>query len=168
MHVQIIESLRDLDVLDHRATEHADLSVELLRHVKDDLQAMDGRRKRGDDDAPFSFSENLFKGRDDGALRRRAPGHGRVGRIRQEREHALLPVAAQRAQINRLADDGRLVNLVIACVYDRAERRRDGEREAINERVRGADELDLKDADLCRLARFDAMQQHTIKQVVLF
>jgi hypothetical protein len=40
----------------------------------------------------------------------------------KEREHALLPVAPERAQVNRLADHRRFVNLVVARVDDRPHR----------------------------------------------
>ena len=82
MQVEVAESLCDLDVLHHRATEHADLAVELLRHVNDDLQTVDGRRERRDEDAPLGLGENLLEVGDDGALRGRAARHGRVRRIR--------------------------------------------------------------------------------------
>jgi hypothetical protein len=55
MHVEIAEPFGDLDVLQHRTTEHADLAVELLRHVEDDLQAVNRRSESGDDDAPFGL-----------------------------------------------------------------------------------------------------------------
>ena len=114
--VEEAEALGDLDVLEHRAAEDADLAVELLRHVEHNLEAVDGRGEGGDDDAPFGLVENLLEGRDDGALRGRAARHGRVGRVGGEREHALLPVAAEGAQVDGLADDGRLVHLVVAGV----------------------------------------------------
>ena len=74
---------------------------------------------------PFASRKDLFKRRNHGALRWRAAGHGRVGRIRKQRQHAFLSVAPERAQIDRLADHRRLVNLVIAGVNDRADRRLD-------------------------------------------
>src|SRR5205085_148788 len=81
------------------ATEHADLAVELLRHVNDDLQAVNRRGEGGDEDAPLGLGENLLEVGDDGALRGRSARHGRVRRVGREREHALLPVAPQGSQI---------------------------------------------------------------------
>jgi hypothetical protein len=76
---------------------------------------------------PFASEKDLFKGRDHGAFGRRAAGHGRVCRIRKQRQHAFLSVTSERTQIDRLADHRRLVNLVIAGVNDRADRRFDRE-----------------------------------------
>ena len=168
MHVEITEPLRDLHVLHHRATEHANLAVELLRHVEARFAGGESKKRKRRRRCALRLSKNLLKGRNDSALRRRAPGHGGVRRIGGEREHALLPVAAKSTQVNRLADDGRLVNLVVTRVDDRADRRViASEKQSISEcetRMNSTSKL----ADLDRLSRLDAMQQDVVQQVVLF
>src|SRR5436309_14235823 len=129
---------------------------------------MNRRSEGGDDDAPFGFCEDFLKGRNDCALRRRSAGHGRVRRIRKERKHAFLPVASERSQVNRLAYDGRLVNLVIARVNDCADGRANRQREATHQRMRRAYELDCERAKLYDLARLDSVQQNIAEQIVLF
>src|SRR5690349_8879061 len=125
--VEIAEPVRHFDVLLHRATAHADVSIKLLRDVEHDLQTMNRRRKSRDDDAPLRLGKDLFKGRNYGALRRPAARDSRVRRIRKQRQHAILPVATKRPQIDRLTDDRCLVDFVIARVNDRADRSLDPE-----------------------------------------
>src|SRR6185503_21309318 len=106
--------------------------------------AMNRRRKRGDNDARPGFRENLFKGRNYRAFRRGSSRDRRVGGIRKQREHAFLPVTPEGSEIYCLADDRRLVNLVVARVNDGAHRRLDSEMKTVNQTVRGANELDGK------------------------
>ena len=47
---------RDLNILLHRAAEHTDLSAKLMRDVKDDLQTMQRRRERRNDQAGLRFA----------------------------------------------------------------------------------------------------------------
>src|SRR6185503_2014380 len=86
----------------------------------------------------------------------------------KEGEHAVLPVTAERTQIDRFTDHGSLDNFVIACMNDCADGRLDSQREAVDERVRDADELDLEHADIHDIARLDPMQQHIAEQIVFF
>jgi hypothetical protein len=55
--VEIAKPLGNLDVLLHRATEHADLAIELLRDIKDDLQTMNRRSKRRDDNSALASAK---------------------------------------------------------------------------------------------------------------
>ena len=95
VNVQIAEPLGDLDVLLHRAPQHADSAIELQRDVKDDLQTMDRRSERRDNDAAFGFGKDFFESRNHRAFRGRAAGHGRVGGIGKQRQHAFLSVTPQ-------------------------------------------------------------------------
>ena len=55
--------LGDLDILLHRAAEHADLSAEFVGDVEDDLQPMQRRRERRDEQAARRLLEDLFETR---------------------------------------------------------------------------------------------------------
>ena len=61
-HVQEAEPLRDLRVLVHAAADKRHLAIELRRQVDDDLQAIQARRERRDDDLAFRAGEDLFEG----------------------------------------------------------------------------------------------------------
>src|SRR5690349_14777127 len=108
MDIEIAKPLSNLDVFLHRSTEHADFPIELLRDIKDDLQTMNRRSKRCDDNSALGFSEDLFERRNNGTLRWRATGHGRVSRIGKQREDAFLSVPAKGPEVDRLADHRRL------------------------------------------------------------
>jgi len=70
--------------------------------------------------------EDFLKGWNYSALGWRTTRHGRVGRVGKQRQHAFLPVTAQCAQIDGLANHRRLVNFVVTGVHDRADRGFDG------------------------------------------
>jgi hypothetical protein len=112
--------------------------------------------------------ENFFKRRHHVALRRRPARHGRVRRIGQKRQHALVAVFFQSLQVIRRADDRRIVNFVIAGVNDRADRRFDRQRKTIHQRMRSVNKLDFKAADFDRVVRADAMKQNLVHHLVLF
>jgi hypothetical protein len=68
VYVEIAEPIGNLNILLHRSTKHADLAIELLGNVKDDLQAMNGRGECGHDDSPLRFRKDFFESRNDCAL----------------------------------------------------------------------------------------------------
>src|SRR5712692_7201119 len=158
--IEIAKPVGDLDVLLHRAPQHADSAIELLRDVKDDLQTMNRRSKRRDDDAAFGLGKDFFESRNYRAFGWRAAGHSRVGRVGKQRQHAFLSISAERTQIDWFANHRRLVNFVIAGVNDRADRRLDRQRETIDQRMRRAYELDRERADGDHVARLDPMQHY--------
>src|SRR5205807_7970985 len=116
MNVEITKPLGYLDILLHRTPKHADLPTELLRHIEHDLQTMNGRGEGGNDDATRRLSEDFFEGRNDGTLRRRSSGNCRVGGIGKQSQHAFLSVPPKGSQVDRFADDGCLVNFIVARV----------------------------------------------------
>ena len=87
---------------------------------------MNRRRKRRDDNAPLRLREDLFKRRNH-SLQKAFDRNGRVRRIGEQRQHAVLSVTAKRPQIDRLTDHRCLVYFVIAGMNDRADRRLDAE-----------------------------------------
>ena len=68
VNIQITEPIRNLDILLHRATQHTDFPIELLRHVKNDLQAVNRRSERRDDDATARLGKDFLERRNDRAL----------------------------------------------------------------------------------------------------
>ena len=103
--------------------------------VKDDLQPVQRRRKCRNDQSALGLLKYLFKRRNDRHLRRRPARHGRVGRIAQQGEHTVVADASERFEVVRFADNGRVVDLVITRVDDGADRRVNGERKTLDQRV---------------------------------
>ncbi len=95
------------------------------------------------------------------------PSRSTLVEIGQEREHAAVTVSIERAEINRIALDGRFVNFEIAGVNDDADGRGDGERDAIHQRMRDADEFDLERPDLEAFAWPDGVHLGLIEQAEL-
>ena len=122
MDIEITKPIGNLYILLHGSTEHANLPIELLRHVQHNLQPMDGGREGRHNDTTAGFRKNLFEGGNNRAFRRRTSRHRRIRRIRQQRQHAFLTVTAQGPEIDWLANHRRLINLVITCVNNRADR----------------------------------------------
>ena len=86
---------------------------------------------------------------------------------RTAEQHAFVADAAERLEVVGLADDGRVVDLVIAGMDDRPDRRMDRERKTIDQRMRRVNELDLESADLDDVVGLDPMQQHVVEHVEL-
>src|SRR5437899_8744357 len=115
-----------------------------MGYIKDDLQTMQRGRKRRNDQSAFGLFEYLLKRRNDRHFRRCASRHGRVCRVAEQSEHTFIADSAQCFEIVWLADDRRVVDLIIACVDDRPDRRMDGERETLDQRMRRMDKLNFK------------------------
>src|SRR5690606_12898456 len=67
-----------------------------------------------------------------------------VGRIADEREHTLVADLGEALLVRRPADAGGRVELPVARVDDRAERRADGERIRFRDRMADGDEFDVE------------------------
>src|SRR4051812_3807564 len=104
----------NLDISLHRPAEHADLFAELVSNVKNDLKAMYRGRKGRDDQPSFRGFKDLFEGGNDGTLGRCSPRHCRVCRIAKQSENAFVADTPERFKVVRLADNGRVIDLVIA------------------------------------------------------
>ena len=103
---------------------------------------MDRRRKAGDEQAALGARENLLKARAHRAFARRVAAALDVGRILKQRQHAFLAVFGEGVQIEEPVVGGRGINLEVAGVDQDAERRVDGQRNAIHQAVRHLDGID--------------------------
>ncbi len=75
-----------------------------------------------------------------------------VRAVREQREHALGAELGEPVEVEVLAVDRRLIDLEVAGMDDRADRRRDGQRHTVGHAVRHADELDREWPDRHRAA----------------
>src|ERR1044072_281524 len=135
MNVEISKPISNLNILLHRPPQHTNLPIKLLGDIENDLQPMNGRSERRDNDSSLGLSEDFFECRNYCALRRRTSGNRGVRRIRQKRQHAFLTVAPERSEIDWFADNRRLINFVVTRLHDRANRLLDGEMKTINQRM---------------------------------
>ena len=94
-HLEVAEVAGDVGVLDHRAAGEGELAPVQVGDRDRLLDAVDVRGEAGHDDAALGLGEDLVEGLADGALRGgRARGLG-VGRVAEQREHALLAEPAK-------------------------------------------------------------------------
>ena len=107
---------------------------------------------------PSRAGEQLLEGVDDLDLRAREALAIDVGAVGKQRQHAARAELREAVQVEVLAVDRRLIDLEVARVDDRADRRRDGQRHAVGHAVRDADELDGERPDGDDVARLDRLQ----------
>ena len=70
-----------------------------------------------------------------------------VGRVGQEQQHAVVAELGERREVRRATVERRLVDLEVAGVDDRADRRRIASADRVDDRVRHLDRLDGERAD---------------------
>ena len=87
------------------------------------------------------------------------PGTVDVGRVGEQRQHAGVAERGEARQVGRQAVERRLVELEVAGVDDRAERRPDRERHRVDDAVRDVDRLDLERPDAPDVARLEALER---------
>src|SRR5713226_5212929 len=131
------------------------------------LDAVDGGGKARDHHLPRRRPAELFDPRPNGALRRRVARALDVGAVAEKRQHALLPVAGKRVQVERLQVRRRGVHLEVAGVDHHSERRAHRQRHAINRAVGDIDELDPERADLDLVAGRHLVQHGIFEQPML-
>jgi hypothetical protein len=83
-YVHVAEVAGDVDVLAHRAADHADLAPHLDGNVDRLLHAVDVRRKAGDEHPPLASGDDLAESLADKALRAGEAGSLRVGGVAEE------------------------------------------------------------------------------------
>ena len=142
------------DVL-HRPPEERDLAAEPLRMVDGLLDARHVGCERRDHDAPFGAREDRRKRFADDTLREGVSRPLRVGGIREHAQHALVPNARDAREVGRLAVDRRLVELEVAGVEDRTDRRAQRQRTSARHRVIDVHELDVDRTERQTVARLD-------------
>ena len=135
------ELARVLHDVGQRTAEKRDLAVEALRLIDDLLNARHVRGERRDDDASGRAREDVRERLADDALRERVSGAFGIGRIGEHAQHAGVADARDRREVGRIAVDRRLIELEIAGVKERAERRADRERARARERMIDVNEL---------------------------
>src|SRR5277367_3040566 len=165
---QIIHGMRDLDVIDHAAADEGDFAAYASSDVDDLLDAVDRRCKTGKDDAARCGAAELFDPRDDGAFGWREARALNVGRVAEEGEDAFAAVARECVQVEGSAVDGCLVDLEIASVNDDANRRADGEGDAVDGAVRYGNELYFVWADLDEAAGGDFAERGGFEKAGFF
>src|SRR5229473_2082835 len=151
---QQLERVGNLDVVDHAAPDEGDFAVYARGNVDDLLNAVNGRSEAGQNHAPRRGAAKFFDARNDGALRGCKTGALHVRGIAEQRQHALVAIPGERVQIERGAAHGSLIDFEIAGVDDDAERRANGQGDAIHGAVRHGNEFDFKGADFHETAGY--------------
>ena len=166
--IHISENGSNVQDVFHAAPGYADLAVILCRDVDDLLQAVNVRGKGRDDYALVAAHEELVK-----ALADLAFGCGmtrllNICRVAQQSEHALVAELAETGDVYHTAGDRRHVYLEVTGVDNRADRRRDSQRDRIRNAVVHMDELHGKAAETEDRAVFLGKDLSVIELVVLF
>ena len=90
-----------------------------------------------------------------------------VGRIREHAQHAGVADARDRREVGRIAVDRRLVELEVAGMEERAQRRADRERARARQRMVDVDEFGAERAVRDRVAGLDLDQVELARLVFL-
>ena len=166
--LDVAEVLRDLGRLSHGTPDQRDLAAVLEGLVDRQLDAVDRRREARDEQPALGGGENLLELRADGALARRVALALDVGGILKQRQHAFLAVFGKGVQIEEPVVGGRGIDLEVARMNQRAQRRVNGQRHAIHQAVRHLDGIDGERPNLEALAGLDLVELGVVKQAVLF
>ena len=113
---------------------------------------MDRRREAGDEKLLLGAGENLLEARAHRAFAWRVAAALDVGRILEQRQHALLAVLGKGVQIEQPVVGRRGIDLEVAGMDQDAQRRMDRQRHAIHQAVRHLDGIDGERANLEALA----------------
>ena len=162
-----VQLVGDFNVVHHAAPDETNLSPAHRRDVDHLLNAVNRAREAREDNLSRRGAAKLFKRHRHGAFGWREARPLDVRAVAEEREHAFLPVARKRVQIERLAVDRRLVNLEIAGMNDHAHRRSNCQSNAINRAVRHVQEFDLERAKLNMMSRRNFAQVRLFHHVPL-
>ena len=122
----------------------ANLAAVLVSQVHRDADAMDGRGEAGEEQLLFRCSEDVVEAGNDSLFAGSEAGAVNVGGVLQQAKHALLAEIGERLQIEGVAVGRGQVDLEVAGVEDDADRGVDGQRDAIDQRVRDADRQDAE------------------------
>ena len=154
--VHIAQLLRHGRVVDHAAATEGHLAAILHGEVDDLLDAVDVRRKGGDDDALVlrpgkeiadAGSHLLLGGGKAGLLS--------VGRVAQQGQNALLAVIGQGGKVGGAAGQRGVIDLEVAGLDDGARRAVDGEGHGVRDGVVHMDRLHREAAQLDLLSGGD-------------
>src|SRR5215831_3745488 len=166
--VQVPEIQRDFGRFRHRATYQRDFALVFASHLDGQLDAMDGRRKTRDEQAPVGAGEDLVKASPHGALAGRVTAALGVGGILQQSQHVLFfAVFGKGVQIEQAIVGGSRIDFEIAGVNQHAQRSVDGQGHAVHQAVRYLDGIDGERSQVEARARANLAQIGVVQQVVL-
>ena len=157
----------DLRRVVHGAADEGDLAAVLVGQFHGQLDAVNRRRETGDEQAPLGAGENFVKLAADRALAGRVSFALDVGGILQQRQHAFFAVFGEGVQVEKFVVGGRGIDFEIAGVDDHAQRRVNGQRNAIHQAVRDLNGMDGERPDLEALAGADLTQVGVVEQAML-
>ena len=120
----------------HRAADETDLSAVLPRHVDRQLDAVNGRREAGDEQASLGAGKHLFKLAMNRALARRVALALDVGGILQQCQHPFFAILCETVQVEETIIGRRGIDLKVAGMQHDTERRVDSEGDTIHQAVR--------------------------------
>ncbi len=165
--IQIAQGAGDLDVVDHRASGHADFAPVFAGSVDDLLHAADVAGKGTEQHPARRLGEDLVQADLDGGFAGRGARSLGVGAVRHQQQHPFVAPLLQLARLGQLAIRRRGIKLVVAGMDDAANRGLDGQAHAVREAVAGVEELHGEAADLDFGLRGDRVQRHFAQQPVL-
>ena len=164
---QVAEVGRDPEVLLHRAPDDRHAAVHVRGRVEDLLDAGDVAREGGHDDAALERLHDLAERLADRALRGRVARVLGTGRVRQEAQDALLAEAGEDREVRQLAVDRGVVELEVAGVDDRPDRRAQGDAHRVRDRVADPERHDVERPDVDLVAGFERDERVVVELVLL-
>ena len=164
---QVAEVGRDAEVLLHRAPDDRHAPVHVGRGVEDLLDARDVAGEGRHDDPAFERLHDLAEGVADRAFRRGVAGVLGARRVGQQAQHALLAEPGEDGEVGQLAIDRRVVELEVAGVDDRPDRRPEGDAHRVRDRVADPERHDVERADVDLVARLHRDERVVVELVLL-
>ena len=164
---QVAEVGRDPEVLLHRAADDRDVAVHVGGRVEDLLDARDVAREGRHDHPAGERLHDLAEGVADGPLGRRVARVLGTGRVGQQAGHALLAEPGEDREVGQLAVDRRVVELEVAGVDDRADRRPQRDAHRVRDRVADPERDDVEGPDVDLVARLEREERVVVELVLL-
>ena len=165
--LEVAEVGRDPEVLLHRPADDRDLAVERGGGVEHLLDAGDVAGEGGHDHPAVERLHDLAERLADRPLGRRVARVLGAGRVGQEADHALLAEPGEDREVGQLAVDRRVVELEVAGVDDRADRRPQGDAHRVGDRVADPERDDRERADHDLVARLEGQHRVVVELVLL-
>ena len=137
----VAEVLCDFGGVVHRSSDESDFAPVLVREFDGEIDAVNRTGEAGDEKTALGVGENFVELATHGAFAGRISLALHVCGILKEGEHAFLAVFRERMKIEQFVVGGCRIDFEVARVNDDAERRVDGERDAIHQTVRDADRV---------------------------
>ena len=164
--LDITQVFGDLGGILHGAADETDFAAVLARHVDGQLDAVNRRREAGDEQAPLGAGKHFFELAAHGAFARRVALALDVGGILQQRQHSFFAILGETVQIEEAVVGRRWIDLEVAGMQHDAERRVDGERNAIDQAVRDLQRMNRERPDLEAFSGTDLAQVGVVEELV--